>query len=108
MLGGTRSGRVLALAAIALGALVWVTVSGAASRPVGSVKQLAGKKGCYTADGSSEDGAGTCRKIRGGGENTTTTLSPDARFAYIVGYGATTVPSCRSSTAASATERSSR
>ena len=92
MLGGTRSGRVLALAAIALGALVWVTVSGAASRPGGSVKQLAGKKGCYTADGSSEDGAGTCRKIRGGGENTTTTLSPDARFAYIVGYGATTVP----------------
>src|SRR5205085_921734 len=40
--------------------------------------------------GSSQDGAGTCRNIRGGAENTTVTLSPDGLFAYIVGYGINT------------------
>jgi hypothetical protein len=89
---GTRSTRALVVGAIALGALVWVAASGAVSGPLGSVKQVAGKKGCYTTDGSSEDGAGTCKRIRGGGETTTTTLSPDNRFAYIVGYGDTTEP----------------
>jgi hypothetical protein len=84
---GTRSRRALVVGAIALGALVWVAVSGAVTGPLGSVKQVAGKKGCYTADGSSEDGAGTCRRIRGGIDNTTATLSPDHRFLYILGYG---------------------
>src|SRR5436190_7983275 len=92
MLGVAPSMRALGLAGIALGALVWAASTAAVSRPDGAVVQVAGKKGCSTRDGSSEDGANTCRRIRGGGQNTTTTLSPDARFAYIVGYGHTTVP----------------
>jgi hypothetical protein len=90
MVGEGRSKLALIFIATAFGSLAIAAVSGALTGPLGSVKQVPGKDGCYTTDGASEDGAGTCRKIRGGGENTTVTLSPDARFAYIVGYGAGT------------------
>jgi 6-phosphogluconolactonase (cycloisomerase 2 family) len=63
------------------------TAFGSASRPAGSVHQAPGKAGCYSADGSSAAGPATCRNIRGGTEATTLTISPDARFAYLVGYG---------------------
>lgn len=87
MLGMTRSIRALVVGVIAVGGLAWVALAWAVAGPPGAVKQVAGKNGCYTADGSSEDGAGTCRNIRGGGDNTTVTLSPDHRFLYILGYG---------------------
>src|SRR5262249_6686945 len=55
--------------------------------PIGSVRQVAGKDGCYTADGSSGSGAHTCRNIRGGEGSTTLAISPGGQFAYLDGYG---------------------
>ncbi|MGN6676474.1 MAG: hypothetical protein ACTHKL_01665 [Streptosporangiaceae bacterium] len=89
----TRSRRLARSAAVlaGLGALVAAPASARASvrasAPLGSVHQVAGKDGCYTADGASESGAGACRNIRGGSQSTTIKMSPDGRFAYLVGYG---------------------
>jgi hypothetical protein len=58
-----------------------------AVRPTGSVTQVPGRNGCYTADGSSTVGPGTCRNIRGGIGSTSLVISPDGRSAYLVGYG---------------------
>jgi len=68
-------GLAAALAAVALAA------------PVGSVHQVQGKAGCYTSDGSSGAGNGTCRNIRGGDGSTSLAVSPGGHFAYLVGYG---------------------
>jgi WD40-like Beta Propeller Repeat len=54
---------------------------------LGSVRQLSGKNGCYTSDGSSDGMAGKCWKIRGGGSATTIVIAPGGRFAYLDGYG---------------------
>jgi hypothetical protein len=62
------------------------------SPPAGSVRQATGKAGCYTSDGSSEAGPGTCHNIRGGDESTSLAISPDGRFAYLDGYGRSPVP----------------
>lgn len=70
---------------IALG--VTATAVASSSPPAGSVHQASGKAGCYTSDGSSEAGPGTCHNIRGGDHSTTLTISPDGHFAYLVGYG---------------------
>jgi hypothetical protein len=81
-------GRVL----LALGAAALVSTGAAfagSSAPAGSVHQLSGKDGCYTSDGSSEAGVGTCHNVRGGLGSTTLTISPDGHFAYLVGYGNT-------------------
>jgi hypothetical protein len=51
------------------------------------VHQPSGKAGCYTSDGSSESGPGTCHNIRGGDGSTTLAISPDGHSAYLVGYG---------------------
>jgi hypothetical protein len=77
-----------ALLAVPASALAIVPASG----PIGSVRQVAGKDGCYTADGASESSASVCRNIRGGFESTTIKMSPDGRFAYLVGYGHLTGP----------------
>ena len=50
----------------AIGVLAAAIAAVALAAPLGSVKQVAGKDGCYTADGSSTSGAATCRNIRGG------------------------------------------
>jgi hypothetical protein len=79
-------GRVL----LALGAATLMSTGAAfagSGAPAGSVHQVSGKNGCYTSDGSSEAGPGTCHNIRGGVESTTLAISPDGRFAYLVGYG---------------------
>lgn len=85
-MGISRARRVLAL----LGAIL--VLGGAAAfaattAPAGSVRQASGKAGCYTSDGSSEAGSGTCHNIRGGDGSTTLAISPDGHFAYLVGYG---------------------
>ena len=77
---------VVALAAGLAAALVVPGVA-VASGPQGSVRQVAGKDGCYTVDGSSGSGVGTCRNIRGGDGSTSILISPDGRSAYLVGYG---------------------
>src|SRR5260370_42122666 len=55
--------------------------------PLGPLHQVTGKNGCYTDNGSSAAGPGTCQKIRGGTKSTTIAVSPDGRSAYLVGYG---------------------
>ncbi len=70
-----------------IGALAAVIAAVALAAPLGSVKQVSGKDGCYTADGSSASGAGTCRNIRGGDGSTSLAISPGGRFAYLDGYG---------------------
>jgi hypothetical protein len=72
-----------ALLAVPASSLAFVLASG----PIGSVHQVAGRDGCYTADAASESRANVCRNIRGGIESTTIKISPDGRFAYLVGYG---------------------
>jgi lactonase family protein with 7-bladed beta-propeller len=77
-------------ALIAAAVLVAALAAGALARgstPLGSVKQVAGKDGCYTADGSSASGAGTCRNIRGGEGSTSLAISPGGHFAYLDAYG---------------------
>ncbi|MGH2965011.1 MAG: hypothetical protein ACRDMH_06485 [Solirubrobacterales bacterium] len=59
----------------------------ALAAPIGSVRQVAGKDGCYTSDGSSASGAGKCRNIRGGEGSTSLAISPGGHFAYLDGYG---------------------
>lgn len=73
-------------AALALGASSAAAIAAAAALP-GSVRQVTGLAGCYTVDGTSSAGAGTCTDIRGGVRATTVALSPDGRSAYLVGYG---------------------
>jgi hypothetical protein len=73
--------------ALALAAMTVAASAIAGGRPLGSVKQPAGKDGCYTDTGESQDGPGTCHDIRGGTENTTAALSPDNKFLYTLGYG---------------------
>ncbi|MGH2974552.1 MAG: lactonase family protein [Solirubrobacterales bacterium] len=74
------------LAAVATLAVAVAAVALAAG-PSGSVKQVGGKDGCYTTDGSSASGPGTCRKIRGGEGSTSLAISPGGHFAYLDGYG---------------------
>ena len=82
-----RSRRRSIAALLAAVALAVGIAAVALAAPIGSVKQVAGKDGCYTADGSSGSGPGTCRNIRGGEGATTLAISPGGRFAYLDGYG---------------------
>ena len=82
----TPGRRLAALSATA--ALVAALAAAAlAAGPAGSVKQVAGKDGCYTFDGSSAAGPGTCHNIRGGNGSTSLAISPGGDFAYLDGYG---------------------
>lgn len=81
----TLSRMVVVLGTIA--ALAAVITAVALAALLGSVKQVAGKDGCYTADGSSGAGAATCRNIRGGDGSTSLAISPGGRYAYLDGYG---------------------
>src|SRR6476469_4559693 len=74
----------LSVTAALVAALAAVTL---AAGPAGSVKQVGGKDGCYTFDGSSAAGAGTCHNIRGGNGSTSLAISPGGDFAYLDGYG---------------------
>jgi 6-phosphogluconolactonase (cycloisomerase 2 family) len=53
----------------------------------GKLTQLAGKDGCITRDGSSEDGADTCADSRMLNELNSLTLSPDERTLYAASTG---------------------
>ena len=85
--GRRGRGRKVVGAAAVLIAVASLTAVALAAGPSGSVTQVGGKKGCYTIDGSSGAGPGTCRNIRGGGSSTTIAISRDGRFAYLTGYG---------------------
>lgn len=86
--------RLAALAVVgALAALLATVALAATPRPTGSLKQVGGKDGCYTADGdSTAGGANSCRDARAVGGATSTAIAPDGKFAYVSGYGASTPP----------------
>ncbi len=92
---GRTGGRRRRVALTSLTALILGVILAAvalAAGPSGSATQVAGKSGCYTSDGSSGAGPGTCRKIRGGESATTVVISRDGRFAYLTGYGENSRP----------------
>jgi hypothetical protein len=86
-MGISRARRAIVPLGAVLVMLGAATALAGSSAPPGSVHQASGKAGCYTSDGSSEAGAGTCQNIRGGDGSTTLAISPDGHFAYLVGYG---------------------
>ena len=55
------------------------------SKKNGTLKQHPGKSGCFSGDGSSEDGPGTCTKARdlGTGDATSIAISSDGRSLYV-------------------------
>jgi hypothetical protein len=61
------------------------------SRTSGVVKQLSGKAGCLTEDGSSSAGPGTCTKARGmqddAGDGVDVAITSNGRWAYLTGNG---------------------
>ncbi|MFN8160865.1 MAG: hypothetical protein U0R52_07470 [Solirubrobacterales bacterium] len=79
--------RLAGAAAAALALCLSMTAAALAGGPAGSLTRVAGKDGCYTATGSDGTHLNGCRNIRGGGGATSLAVSPDGRFAYLVGYG---------------------
>ncbi len=89
-LGGIRRKATVTFLVLATGgALATGSAAAVAGVPAvpGSVAQVPGLHGCYTADGSGTAGPGLCTNIRGGEGSTTVAVSPDGRSAYLVGYG---------------------
>jgi DNA-binding beta-propeller fold protein YncE len=83
-------GRVLGRTAAAVVAVSVVTLLTSATaygaQPVGAVTQLPGTAGCFTHDGASEDGPGTCSQARGLAEAESATVSPDGKNVYVGSY----------------------
>ena len=94
--GGRRVRRV---GAPILGVLVgmWLTCGvSRAAQPLGGLTQLAGNAGCFTYNGNSEDGAGTCSQARGLAKGESAIVSPDGASVYVGSYpnsGASLPPS---------------
>lgn len=59
----------------------------------GALTQLPGIAGCYTADGSSGAGPGTCTAVRdlGNGDGRDLAITSDGRFAYFTGQSTSSV-----------------
>lgn len=70
----------------ALCVVLLATSAAPAAQPLGAVKQLAGKTGCFTYNGSSEDGANTCTAARGLAEGESAIVSPDGANVYVGSY----------------------
>jgi hypothetical protein len=75
-------------AAVAVVSVVMLLTSATAygAQPLGALTQLPGTAGCFTHDGSSEDGANTCGKARGMAETESAIVSPDGASVYVGSY----------------------
>ena len=60
----------------------------------GELTQLSGPAGCYSADGSSQAGAGTCTKVEGFGvgDGRDLAITSDGQWAYLVNQNVASVP----------------
>src|SRR5205809_5355865 len=76
---------VVACAVVLMGMALLAGVARAA-QPLGALTQLPGTAGCFTFDGASEDGAGTCAKARGIAEGESAAVSPDSANVYVGSY----------------------
>lgn len=70
------------------GLLLLPAAASAAPAPIGGLTQLSGTLGCFSTDGSSQEGAGTCQVGRGIEGAESVTLSPDGKFVYVGSYQA--------------------
>lgn len=84
MLAGGRSARVFVFALL-VGSWLAVGVARAA-QPLGALTQLAGTAGCFTYNGSSEDGPGTCSQPRAIADGESAAVSPDGANVYVGSY----------------------
>ena len=57
-----------------------------AAQPLGALTQLPGAAGCFTSNGASNAGAGTCSQARGLAEGESAIVSPDGRNVYVGSY----------------------
>jgi 6-phosphogluconolactonase (cycloisomerase 2 family) len=57
-----------------------------AAQPLGALTELSGTTGCFTFNGASEDGAGTCSQARGLAEGESAIVSPDGKNVYVGSY----------------------
>ena len=86
MLNPSRMTRAGAVIAVALAGL-WLTVGVAsAAQPLGTLTQLSGTAGCFTFNGSSSAGAGTCSQARGLAAGESAAVSPDGANVYVGSY----------------------
>ncbi len=86
VVGGRVLGRT-AMAVLATSVVTLMTASTAyGAQPLGALTQLPGTAGCFTHDGSSEDGANTCSPARGMAETESATVSPDGKNVYVGSY----------------------
>ena len=92
---------------LALSIVTLLTSSAAYAAPsLGTLTQLSGTAGCFTPDGASEDGAGTCSQARAMAESESAIISPDGANVYVGSYG--NGPSARASGSFHATSRPAR
>jgi hypothetical protein len=78
--------RIGVMGAIALVATLLTGSTAYAAQPLGALTQLSGTAGCFTFDGSSEDGANTCSKARGMAEGESAAVTPDGANVVVGSY----------------------
>ena len=67
-------------------AMVLTSSTAYGAQPLGELTQLSGTAGCFTHDGASEDGAGTCSTARGLADGESVAVSPDGANVYVGSY----------------------
>jgi hypothetical protein len=72
--------------ALALAAMCLMVGVAHAAQPLGGLTQLPGTAGCFTFNGASEDGAGTCSQARGLADGESAAVSPDGANVYVGSY----------------------
>jgi hypothetical protein len=74
------------LLALLIAGLCIGAASAGAALPAGQLAQLPGTAGCFTYNGMSEDGAGTCGTGRAMAKGESAVVSPDSRNVYVGSY----------------------
>ena len=75
-----------AVAALVLVTTLLTSSTAYGAQPLGDLTQLSGTAGCFTHNGASEDGAGTCSTARGLADGESAVVSPDGANVYVGSY----------------------
>jgi hypothetical protein len=78
--------RIGAMGAIALVATLLTGSTAYAAQPLGALTQPSGTAGCFTFNGTSEDGPNTCSQARGLAEGESATITPDGANVVVGSY----------------------
>jgi len=84
---GHAWGRTAAALVAAMVVTLLTSATAYGAQPVGALTQLSGTAGCFTHDGSSNDGQGTCSLARGMADTESATVSADGHNVYVGSYG---------------------